>query len=242
MKTDLLTNLLDLKARRTPAAIVTNLTDGAQCLVTAQAQPPSGPLALTPPERDAVLHRIDQDDSGPLPDDGELRPLFVDVHAPPLRLAVIGAVHVAQHLIPMATAAGFDGLVVDPRGAFASEDRFPGVLMSQDWPDEALTAWGIDRQTAVVTLTHDPKFDEPALAVALRSPAFYIGALGSRRTHASRCDRLTADGFGPEDLARIHAPIGLAIGAKSPMEIALSILSQIVAVRRKAPLGTGAAQ
>ena len=238
MKTDLLTDLLDLKARRVPAAVVTDLTDGAQCLLTAGG--PQGDLLLTPEERAAILHRIDQDDSGPLPEENGLRPLFVDAHAPPLRLAVIGAVHVAQHLVPMAAAAGFDLLVIDPRGSFASEDRFPGIPLSQDWPDEALTAWGLDRRTAVVTLTHDPKFDDPALSVALRSEAFYIGALGSRRTHASRCERLTTEGFGPGDLARIHAPIGLPIGAKSPMEIAVSILSQIIAVRRGAPAFSGA--
>lgn len=233
MKTDLLTALLDLKARRSPAALVTDLTDGAQCLLTPVSV--EGDLPLTPEERSAALHRLDQDDSGPLAEDTGVRPLFVDVHTPPLRLAVVGAVHVAQFLVPMAVTAGFDPLVIDPRGAFASEDRFPGQRLSQDWPDEALTGWGVDRRTAVVTLTHDAKLDDPALSVALRSEAFYIGALGSRRTHASRCDRLTAEGFGPDDLARIHAPIGLPIGARSPMEIALSILSQIVAVRRRAP-------
>ncbi|GAB3120025.1 XdhC family protein [Novispirillum itersonii] len=246
MKTDLLTILLDLKARRIPAALVTDMADGTQGLVTTDGC--QGDLALTAEETAAVLHRLDQDDSGPLPEEPgtepgpepRIRPLFVDTHAPPLRLAVVGAVHVAQHLVPMAAAAGFDLLVIDPRGSFASEDRFPGVRLSQDWPDEALTGWGVDRRTAVVTLTHDPKFDDPALTVALRSDAFYIGALGSRRTHASRCERLTEAGFTAADLARIHAPIGLPIGAKSPMEIALSILSQIVAVRRKAPAATGA--
>lgn len=230
MKGTVLSALVDARDRRIPAAVITDLADGAQSMVTGTRF--DGDLPLSDAEREAVLDRLEQDASGVLDTDDDVRPLFVDVHAPPLRLAIIGAVHVAQHLVPMAAAVGFDLLVVDPRDAFATADRFPGVTLSHDWPDDALTAWGVDRRTAVVTLTHDPKFDDPALRVALHSPAFYIGALGSRRTHATRCDRLSADGVTPAALARLHAPIGLAIGAKSPAEIALSILSQIVAVRR----------
>ncbi len=152
---------------------------------------------------------------------------FVAVHNPPLRLAVVGAVHIAQPLLVMAGAAGYDVTLIDPREAFASPARFPGGKLVHDWPDAALAAHGLDIRTAVVTLTHDPKLDDPALRAALKSPAFYIGALGSTRTHAKRVARLKESGFGDGAIARIDAPIGLDIGAKSPAEIAVAILAQI---------------
>jgi xanthine dehydrogenase accessory factor len=152
---------------------------------------------------------------------------FLGVHNPPLRMAVVGAVHIAQALVPMARIAGYDVIVVDPREAFASEARFPGTALSHDWADEALAAFGLDSRTAVVTLTHDPKLDEPAIAAALRAPVFYLGCLGSPRTHAKRVERLKAAGFGAAEIARIHAPIGADIGAQSPAEIAVAILAQI---------------
>ncbi len=149
------------------------------------------------------------------------------VHAPPLRLAVIGAVHIAQALVPMARLAGYAPAVLDPRPAFASAERFPDTDLLEDWPDEALDRYGIDGRTAVVMLTHDPKLDDPALQAALRSEAFYIGALGSTRTHAKRVARLQNAGFAPEEIERIHAPIGLDIGAASPAEIAVSVLAEM---------------
>jgi xanthine dehydrogenase accessory factor len=152
---------------------------------------------------------------------------FLGVHNPPLRLAVIGAVHIAQALVPMARLAGYDVVVIDPREAFASAPRFPDVRLVHDWPDAALEAYGLDARTAVVTLTHDPKLDDPAIAAALRAPVFYLGCLGSSRTHAKRVERLKAAGFGAEEIARIHAPIGADIGAKSPAEIAVSVLAQL---------------
>lgn len=152
---------------------------------------------------------------------------FLGVHNPPLRMAVIGAVHIAQALVPMAGLAGYDVLVVDPREAFASEARFPGVDITHDWPDAALAAFGLDRRTAVVTLTHDPKLDDPAVEAALRAPVFYLGCLGSSRTHAKRVERLRAAGFGDAEIGRIHAPIGADIGARSPAEIAVAILAEI---------------
>jgi xanthine dehydrogenase accessory factor len=155
---------------------------------------------------------------------------FLQVQIPPRRLIAIGAVHIAQSLVPMAAIAGFAVTVIDPRGAFATELRFPGVSLSTEWPDDALTALDPDRRTAIVTLTHDPKLDDPALSVALRSDAFYIGALGSKRTHARRVERLREAGFTDKDIARIHAPIGLNIGAVSPAEISLSILGEITQV------------
>ena len=157
---------------------------------------------------------------------------FVAVIPPPLRMAVIGGVHIAQALIPMARMAGFAPYLVDPRGAFASEERFPDTDLSHDWPNEALEAWGIDARTAVVTLTHDPKIDDPALRVALRSDAFYVGSLGSKRTHGKRVDRLRAEGFTEEEIGRIHAPVGLDIGARSPAEIAVSVLAEVIGALR----------
>jgi xanthine dehydrogenase accessory factor len=162
---------------------------------------------------------------------------FVHPHNPPLRLILVGAVHIAQALVPMAPALGFAVTVIDPRRAFATEERLPGVNLISNWPDEAMAALRPDSRTAVVTLTHDPKLDDPALDVALRSPCFYIGALGSRRTHAKRVARLTELGHGEAALARIHAPVGLDIEAMTAPEIALSIMAEIVAARRGAALG-----
>ncbi len=152
---------------------------------------------------------------------------FLGVNNPPLRLAVVGAVHIAQALVPMARIAGYDVAVIDPREAFASEARFPGTLLLSDWPDAALGAYGLDGRTAVVTLAHDPKLDDPAIRAALRAPVFYLGCLGSTRTHAKRIARLHDDGYTDEQIARIHAPVGADIGAQSPAEIAVSILAQI---------------
>jgi xanthine dehydrogenase accessory factor len=152
---------------------------------------------------------------------------FLGVHNPPLRLAVIGGVHIAQALVPMARLLGYDVGVIDPRDAFASEARFPETPIDHDWPDEALARFGLDSRTAVVTLTHDPKLDDPAIRAALAAPVFYLGCLGSPRTHAKRLDRLRAAGIDEAALARIHAPIGADIGAKSPAEIALAILAQL---------------
>jgi xanthine dehydrogenase accessory factor len=142
-------------------------------------------------------------------------------------MAVIGAVHIAQALVPMARIAGYDVAVIDPREAFGSAARFPDTRLMHDWPDAALAAFGLDSRTAVVTLTHDPKLDDPAIRAACAAPVFYLGCLGSSRTHAKRVARLQEAGFTEEQIARIHAPIGLDIGAKSPAEIALSILAQI---------------
>ena len=152
---------------------------------------------------------------------------FIGVHNPPLRMAVVGAVHIAQPLLSMARELGYDATLIDPRDAFAAEARFPGERVLRDWPDAALAAHGLDARTAVVTLTHDPKLDDPAIRAALASPVFYLGCLGSPRTHAKRVARLTEAGFDAATIARIHAPVGLDIGAKSPAEIAVSILAQI---------------
>ncbi|WP_054004830.1 XdhC family protein [Cypionkella psychrotolerans] len=151
---------------------------------------------------------------------------------PPLRLIVVGAVHVAQALVAMARSAGYDPILVDPRESFAAAARFPGEVILDAWPDEALQGLGLDARTAVVTLTHDPKLDDPAIMVALRSGCFYLGCLGSRKTHAARVERLIAAGFSESEIGRIHAPVGLAIGAQGPGEIAVSILAEVTAVLR----------
>ena len=222
MNADLLTRLQAARSEGRPAVLATRLPDGEQWLLPDDDAPP----ALRGPADDAL--RTDR--SGTIQADGVA--WFLHAYNPPLRLIVVGAVHIAQALAPMAAGLGFGVTVADPRRSFASEERFPGVAVSADWPDEALDELRPDGRTAIVTLTHDPKLDDPALDRALKSPAFYIGALGSRRTHAARLERLRALGHGDDALARIQGPVGLDIGAITAPEIALSILAQVVAVRR----------
>lgn len=179
--------------------------------------------------REGHQDRFRMDRSG-LSEDGKK---FIAVHNPPLRLIVVGGVHIAQTLVGMARAVGFDPIVVDPREAFGSVARFPDAQVVNDWPDEALSEIGLDARSAVVLLTHDPKLDDPALNVTLNSEAFYIGALGSTRTHASRVARLDQAGFLSEQIARIKGPVGLDIGAAGPAEIAVSIMAQIIQTLRK---------
>jgi xanthine dehydrogenase accessory factor len=162
----------------------------------------------------------------------EGRRWFLEVHNPPLELVLVGAVHIAQPLAHMARLADYRVRVIDPRSAFATEARFPGVSLSHDFPDQALAKTPLGARSALVALAHDPKIDDPGLAAALKSPAFYVGALGSKKSHAARLDRLTAAGFAPSDLARIRGPVGLAIGARSPAEIAISILAQMTEALR----------
>ena len=168
------------------------------------------------------------------------RARFLWILNPPLRLAIVGAAHISQPLAEMARLAGYDVLVIDPREAFASEARFPGHRLSHDWPDQALISHGLDHRTAVVTLTHDPKIDDPALITALPSPAFYIGALGSTRTHGKRIERLREAGFSDAQINRIDAPIGADIGSKSPTEIAISIMAELTERLRRPSSRPGA--
>ena len=174
---------------------------------------------------DGVRKALAKDESSTVVADD--RKVFIHVFSPPKRLVVVGAVHIAQALAPMAALAGYAVTIIDPRSAFAMDWRFPGVTLTHDWPDEALVALRPDRRTAVVTLTHDPKLDDPALKLALKSDTFYIGALGSRRTNAKRLERLGADGISEVELARNHGPVGLDIGAISPAEIAIAILAEM---------------
>jgi xanthine dehydrogenase accessory factor len=166
-------------------------------------------------------------------------PVFLQIFNPPLRLAIVGAVHIAQALAPIASLAGYAVTIIDPRGAFATEARFPDVALLDDWPDEAMAAFAPDRRSAVVTLTHDPKLDDPALDVALKSEAFYVAALGSRRTHAGRIARLQELGHDDATIARIHGPAGLDIGAVSPAEIAISVMAEMTRALRKPAAATG---
>ena len=159
--------------------------------------------------------------------------LFYQPFNPPLRMILVGAVHIAQPLSAMAALAGYEVIVVDPRSRFAAAERFPGVQLVDQWPDEALRALDLDTRCAVVTLTHDPKLDEPALRVALCSDAFFIGCLGSKRTHASRLGRLAKLGFKDQELQRLHGPVGLPIGSQSPAEIAISVLAQVTQALRR---------
>uniref|UniRef100_UPI0035652508 XdhC family protein n=1 Tax=Shimia sp. TaxID=1954381 RepID=UPI0035652508 len=208
-----LEELVAARAARRPVAYLCNAETGGGRLVS-----------------EGFSERFRMDRSG-LEADGR----FVAIHNPPLRVVVVGAVHIAQALVPMARIAGFDPVIIDPRSAFGSQARFPGEVILDDWPDEALQQTGTDARTALVLLTHDPKLDDPALHVALRSEVFYIGALGSKRTHAGRVARLRDAGFSEAEIGRIHGPVGLDIGAAGPAEIAVSILSEMIRVLRMTP-------
>lgn len=226
MQDDILSQILKNRAAKRPFVLATNLTSGIQKIIYLTDK--NDISALDVAAREALVA-----DQGRIVETNEGQ-VFLNVFNPPLRLAVVGAVHIAQPLVQIARLANYDVTVIDPRRAFASAERFPGIALSHDWPDEALVAFRPDRRSAVVTLTHDPKLDDPALVEALKSDAFYIGSLGSRKTHGKRLDRLREAGFSDADCARIHGPVGLSIGAKSPAEIAVSIIAQITAVLREA--------
>jgi len=212
----------DRRAKR-PVVLMTRLPDGEQRLLDPHGTAPDG---VTPTLFDAARTAAACDEATTVEEGGA--PIFLQPFNPPLRLILVGAVHIAQPLVRMAALAGFAAVVVDPRSAFATDERFPGVERSTEWPDKALAALAPDSRTAVVTLTHDLKLDDPALEVALRSSAFYVGCLGSRKTHASRLERLTRRGFSETDLHRLHGPVGIRINARSPAEIAVSILAEII--------------
>lgn len=208
----MLADLVAARAARKPVAYVVDLDTGTRAL-----------------HQTGFEQRFRMDRSGF--EDGTRQ--FVAIHNPPLRLIVVGAVHIAQALLPMAQMAGYDPVLVDPRETFASPARFPGQRIMNDWPADAVAEVGLDTRSALVLLTHDPKLDDPALEIALRSGAFYIGALGSKRTHAKRVARLHEAGFSADEIARIHGPVGLDIGAASPSEIAISVIAQMTQVLRQ---------
>ena len=219
MKAETLARLRAARAERRPVARVAALNGSVDAIVE------DGEGPLPEPVLEVARAAVKQNRSHDFEhEDGRW---FVQVFNPPLRLIVVGAVHISQPLIGMAGSLGYDVTLVDPRGAFATAQRFPDVAICDEWPDDALEALGVDRRTAVVTLTHDPKLDDPALHVALRSEAFYVGALGSRRTHAKRVERLVEAGFDEAAIGRIRAPIGLDLGGRAPAEIALAIAAQM---------------
>jgi xanthine dehydrogenase accessory factor len=223
MRLDILHSLNTERAARRAAIVVTDLASGAQRFVAA-ADVAADPL------REVLEAHLRSGKSG-MEETAQGR-VFLTVHVPPVRLVITGAVHISQALAPVARMLGYDVTIVDPRTAFASPERFPDVKVIAQWPEEALPPLGIDRYTAFVALTHDPKIDDPALLHALARDCFYIGALGSKKTHGRRLERLKAQGMTDAALARIHAPIGLAIGAVSPPEIAVSIMGEITATLR----------
>jgi xanthine dehydrogenase accessory factor len=226
MKLDILKSLNAERVARRAAVVVTDQASGDQRLVKA-ADIAGDPL------KDLIEKHIRSGKSGM--EEAPRGKVFLTVHVPAPRIVATGAVHISQALAPIAKLLGYDVTIVDPRTAFATQERFPDVKVIAEWPDVALPPLGIDRYTAFVALTHDPKIDDPALMHALQRDCFYIGALGSKKTHARRVERLKGQGLTDADLARIHAPIGLAIGAVSPAEIAVSIMGEITSRLRQAP-------
>ena len=226
MKLETLRELNAERAARRPAILITDTESGEQRLVKARD-------FADDPLCDELEKQLRMGKSATIEVDG--RKLFLNVYAPTARMVIIGAVHISQALAPLARLLGYDVTVVDPRTAFASPERFPDVPLIAEWPDVALPPLNVDRYTAFIALTHDPKIDDPALLHAFERDCFYIGALGSRKTHAKRGERLRAQGVLESDIARIHAPIGLPIGAVSPSEIAVAIMAEITAQLRLPP-------
>jgi xanthine dehydrogenase accessory factor len=225
MKVETLGRVLECIEAKRAVVLATDLESGEQRLL----RPGEGMDGEERARVQAAL-RLDQ----AIATDGESgRRTFYQPFNPPLRMVLVGAVHIAQPLSVTAALAGYEVTIVDPRAAFAAEERFPGVSLDLRWPDEALESMGLDHRCAVVTLTHDPKLDDPALQVALRSDAFFIGCLGSTKTHAARLRRLAKAGFSEAELQRLHGPVGLPIGSRSPAEIAVSVLAQVIQTLRK---------
>ncbi|GEO83212.1 MULTISPECIES: XdhC family protein [Alphaproteobacteria] len=225
-----LVNLRKLNAARSArraAILVTDLGDGTDRLVV-EGDVISGPLG------EALVQRFRSGKAGADEIDG--RPLFFNVHLPPPRIVVIGAVHISQALYPMAAIAGYDMTIIDPRTAFATPERFAGVNLVADWPEDALASRPLDRYSALVAVTHDPKIDDFPIAAALKAGCFYVGALGSRKTHAKRIERLRSDGFSEVEIGRISAPVGIDIGAATPAEIAVATLADIILAFRRRSL------
>jgi xanthine dehydrogenase accessory factor len=228
MKRQTLDRLNADKAAKRPVALVSETASGVQTLVYGDGETSGQTL---PDELLSQARKALTDDRSASVEIAGT-PYFIQVHNPPLRMFIIGAVHITQPLARMALLAGYGVTIIDPRRAFADEKRFPDIELSNEWPDDALASAVPDRRTAIVTLTHDPKIDDPALETILDSEVFYIGSLGSNRTHGKRLVRLHEKGFSEQQTDRIHGPIGLHIGAKSPAEIAISIMAEITQVRR----------
>jgi xanthine dehydrogenase accessory factor len=231
MRQQILDQLLRDKADKRPVVLATMLSTAEDALFY-PGEP--GPFAFAGSDLTADIGAAVREDKARTVETSA-GDVFLNVFNPPLRMAIVGAVHIAYPLVAIARIAGYDVTVIDPRRAFATDTRFPETDLVTDWPDEAMDAFRPDARSAIVTLTHDPKLDDPALERALRTDAFYIGCLGSKKTHAARLERLRRMGFGDDVLARIHGPVGLKIGARSPAEIAVAIMAQITEVLRRAP-------
>ena len=226
MKDETLNLILSEKNNRNTIIVATEINSGEQIIINEENDTDINNKILT-----AAKNNIIQGKSEVL--EIESNKWFINITLPPLRLVTVGAVHIAQPLAEIATISGYEVIIIDPRAAFANNQRFPDIKIINEWPEVALNELAIDNRTAVVTLTHDPKLDDSALNAALKSKAFYIGSLGSKKTHKARVERLKIANFTKDEINRIHGPIGLAIGAKSPQEIAISIISEIITIRNK---------
>lgn len=232
MKTELLATMNSDRRARRAVIRVTDLGDGSERLVRDSDDLGADPLG------EELAKRLRSGKSGTIETEAGAK-IFLTVHVPPPRLVVIGAVHISQALAPIAATAGFDTTIIDPRTAFATPERFPGVDLRPEWPEDVLKEYSFDRYTALAAVTHDPKIDDLPLIEALRTGCFYVGALGSRKTHAKRVERLLAAGLAEDRISRIRAPIGLAIGAASPAEIAVSIMAEVIDALRKPEASKG---
>jgi xanthine dehydrogenase accessory factor len=226
LKDETLNLILSEKNNRNTIIVATEINSGEQIIINEENDTDINNKILT-----AAKNNIIQGKSEVL--EIESNKWFINITLPPLRLVTVGAVHIAQPLAEIATISGYEVIIIDPRAAFANNQRFPDIKIINEWPEVALNELAIDNRTAVVTLTHDPKLDDSALNAALKSKAFYIGSLGSKKTHKARVERLKIANFTKDEINRIHGPIGLAIGAKSPQEIAISIISEIITIRNK---------
>ena len=226
MKDETLNLILSEKNNRNTIIVATEINSGEQIIINEKNDTDINNKILI-----AAKNNVIQGKSEIL--EIESHKWFLNITLPPLRLITVGAVHIAQPLAEIATISGYEVIIIDPRAAFANNQRFPDIKIINEWPEVAINELGIDNRTAVVTLTHDPKLDDSALNAALKSKAFYIGSLGSKKTHKARVQRLKIANFSDDEIKRIHGPIGLAIGAKSPQEIAISIISEIITIRNK---------
>ncbi len=231
MKRELLGALVAARQRKQPAVLVRGLTTGRQCVLTRQES--LGDIVdIDPVVVDAARAALDSDGARTIEAAGER--YLVQTFTAAARMLIVGAVHIAQSLIPMAMQVGYEIVLIDPRSGFANPERFPDIDIDNRWPKEAMSDLVLDARTAIVALSHDPKIDEPALQAAMDSNVFYIGALGSKGNHAKRLERLAATGYSKEQLGRIHGPIGLPLGGRSPAEIAVAILAQVIQSRHQA--------
>ena len=220
MKKELLKKIIEKKEKKIEFAIITNLENGECCILEKDKLLDKNFEKY----KDKIMSQFIKKKNGII----EGTSIFVENYIRPIKVIVVGAVHIAQYLINFAKSLNFEILIIDPRGYFASEQRFPGITIINKWPEKAFTEIITDQNTALIALTHDPKIDDPALQHALRKKFFYIGALGSKKTHANRCARLKESGFSDKEISRIFGPIGIKLGGKSAPEIALSIISQLV--------------